>query len=60
MTLIIQQQLWGYKVEEKLNLGVLGQLRLNITVLHNRLTDGGQVLNLARGLHFIPHEYFSY
>jgi hypothetical protein len=28
------QQLWGYKVEEKLYLGVREQIRLNTTVIH--------------------------
>jgi hypothetical protein len=29
------QQLWGYKVEEKLYLGVREQKRLNTTGIHN-------------------------
>jgi hypothetical protein len=33
ITWIIHQQLWGYKVEEKLYLGVLQQKRLNTTGL---------------------------
>jgi hypothetical protein len=32
------QQLWGYKVEEKLYLGVHEQKRLNTTVLTDRTT----------------------
>jgi hypothetical protein len=31
----MHQQLWGYKVEEKLYLGVREQTRLNITDLHH-------------------------
>jgi hypothetical protein len=31
ITLIIEQQFWGYKVEEKLHLGVCEQKRLNTT-----------------------------
>jgi hypothetical protein len=31
----MRQQLWGYKVEEKLNLGVHEQKRLNTTVLYD-------------------------
>jgi hypothetical protein len=31
------QQLWGYKVEEKLYLGVREQKRLNTTVLEQHL-----------------------
>jgi hypothetical protein len=31
----MHQQLWGYKVEEKLNLGVREQKRLNTTVLQH-------------------------
>jgi hypothetical protein len=30
------QQLWGYKVEEKLYMGVREQKRLNTTALDNR------------------------
>jgi hypothetical protein len=41
ITCIIYQQLWGYKVEEKLYLGVCEQKRLNTTVL-----DCGRVLGL--------------
>jgi hypothetical protein len=33
ITCIMYQQLWGYKVEEKLYLGVREQKRLNTTVL---------------------------
>jgi hypothetical protein len=32
------QQLWGYKVEEKLYLGVREQKRLNTTALENNIT----------------------
>jgi len=32
------QQLWGYKVEEKLYLGVREQKRLNTTVLDDRFS----------------------
>jgi hypothetical protein len=31
----MRQQLWGYKVEEKLYVGVREQKRLNTTVLYN-------------------------
>jgi hypothetical protein len=31
----MHQQLWGYKVGEKLYLGVREEIRLNITVLDN-------------------------
>jgi hypothetical protein len=34
ITCIMYQQLWGYKVEEKLYLGVREQKRLNTTALH--------------------------
>jgi hypothetical protein len=33
------QQLWGYKVEEKLYLGVREQKRLNTTALHHIPND---------------------
>jgi hypothetical protein len=36
ITCIMYQQLWGYKVEEKLYLGVREQKRLNITALYHR------------------------
>jgi hypothetical protein len=35
ITCIMYQQLWGYKVEDKLYLGVCEQKRLNITALHH-------------------------
>jgi hypothetical protein len=35
ITFIMYQQLWGYKVEEKLYLGVREQKRLNTTVLRD-------------------------
>jgi hypothetical protein len=35
ITCITYQQLWGYKVEEKLYLGVREQKRLNTTALHD-------------------------
>jgi hypothetical protein len=35
ITFIMYQQLWGYKVEDKLYLGVREQKRLNTTGLHN-------------------------
>jgi hypothetical protein len=38
------QQLWGYKVEEKLYLGVREQKRLNTTVLENRWTNVDEIL----------------
>jgi hypothetical protein len=42
---MIHQQLRGYKVEEKLHLGIREQTRLNTTVLDHRLTDGGEVVS---------------
>jgi hypothetical protein len=44
----MHQHPWGYKVEEKLYLGVREQKMLNTTVLDNRLTDGGEGVSLTR------------
>jgi hypothetical protein len=52
----MHQQLWGYKVEEKLYLGVREQKRLNTTDLDNWLTDGGDVVSLTRRPPFIPRK----
>jgi hypothetical protein len=40
------QQLWGYKVEEKLYLGVREQERLNTTVLERKIKLALLVLRL--------------
>jgi hypothetical protein len=37
------QQLWGYKVEEKLYLGVRGQKRLNTTALNHGISIGSSI-----------------
>jgi hypothetical protein len=39
IALIIHEQLWGYKVEEKLYLGVREQKRLNVTALYYRIVS---------------------
>jgi hypothetical protein len=44
ITLIIHQQLWGYKVEEKLYLGVREEKRLNTTVLENKVLGGKLII----------------
>jgi hypothetical protein len=44
----------GYKVEDKLHLGVHEQKRLNATSLDNRITNGGDVVSLTRRLLFNP------
>jgi hypothetical protein len=47
VTWIIHQQLWEYKVEDKLHLGVREQKQLNTTVLDSRLTDDDEVVSLT-------------
>jgi hypothetical protein len=42
ITCIMYLQLWGYKVEEKLYLGVREQKRLNTTALHAMKALGGR------------------
>jgi hypothetical protein len=51
LTRIIQQQLWGYKVEEKLYLGVREQKRLNTTALQYTI----YAINITSVIHARPH-----
>jgi hypothetical protein len=43
ITCIMHQQRWGYKIEEKLYLGVREQKRLNTTVLEDNVSETGPV-----------------
>jgi hypothetical protein len=53
----IHQQLWGYKVEEKLYLGVREQKRLNITVLEKSGFESRQVLGYYYRLCHFPIDH---
>jgi hypothetical protein len=46
------QQLWGYKVEEKLYLGVREQKRLNTTVLEDICSTQGRIKGFVGPRHF--------
>jgi hypothetical protein len=47
ITCIIHQQLWGYRVEDKLHLGVREQKRFNTTLLDNWLIVDGDVVRFT-------------
>jgi hypothetical protein len=61
ITCIINKQLSGYKIEEKLHFSVRERIRLNNTVVGNRLTDGGEDFRLTRRQRFTtPQENSCY
>jgi hypothetical protein len=51
----LNQQLWGYKVEEKLNLGVREQKRLNTTALNKETSDFPLIMHVRRDA-ILTHE----